>query len=331
MKSIFFKLLIPVFVYAVVSCTWATSYNFKNYDNDPILEKAWEYDREHAPDKTKADRDKAVEYYLKYLERDDLPTFQQAKVYVQMAVQYTTLSSPKEGIMPDPQKAKAYLEKALELEPERIGGTTIRARTLLSSLPVWTDKEKFEKRMEVYGWLLSLNEKKIEKMALPVSPGETELSDLRRLANLNLIKSVKKTTAINTVDIARSMPDREIWLMKIIEAFPDAEIAEMAKQELSVPADKVSDAALESLHDSQVIVNEAGGSGEKSAPSTESKKQNTVAQETNVEQVEATPFPQALNNNRAKDNKVSFYIILTVCVGLFFLGASLFVAKKRKV
>jgi len=241
MKMQSVRLLVAVLVCAVVLCVRAAGMEFQNYDNDPTLAKAWQYDSEHATDKSKVDRDKAVEYYLKYLEREDLPSFQRAKVYVQLAVQYTTLSDREKGIMPDVEKARGYLEKALELEPERVGLTTVRARSFLASV-LQTREEKITKRMENYEWLLSLDQAKVEELALPIAPGDAGRLEKRFPEILNYAQGVGKTTAVNIIASVRMMPDKEVWLGRIIERFPNAEIAEMARKELLSLGDKASEA-----------------------------------------------------------------------------------------
>jgi|GEM_PF-1548633 len=232
MRMVFQRLLPGVLIICIAAtCIRAEEYGFRDYDNDPNLARAMEYDSELG-------RGKAMEYYAEYLKRGDVPSFQRARVYVHMALRYTTLSEPKTPrLEPDPQKAKVYLEKALEAEPERIGHTTIRARTLLASLPVYSPEEQIKKDMEVYGWLLSLSPDKIEKLALPEMPGETGLSDLKRKSLTNYVESVRKATALNIVAEARSMPEAGVWLGRIIEAFPDAEISGMARKELGRSGD----------------------------------------------------------------------------------------------
>ncbi|HUT31186.1 MAG TPA: hypothetical protein VMX13_15430 [Sedimentisphaerales bacterium] len=225
---------------------FAQGWSFQNYDNDPDLARALEHDPEYAPDPNKASRAEAEKYYMAYLEKD-IPSFQRAKVYCQLGVMYTTTASRERGEERDREKAEKYFRKVLELEPERIGRATIRARTMLSSLHSLPKAEKISRGLEYYEWLSSLDDEKIRSKWLPNSPGETEIPSLKMRALRNSVPAASRTLAKNTVSRAASMPNADILLSEIINRFPDKEIAEFARQKLKVRVDKLANEGLDML------------------------------------------------------------------------------------
>jgi hypothetical protein len=200
---------------------------FQRFADDPDFARALRFDLEmghgRKEEKEIADRDKAVEFYLKYLEKDGIPAYQRARVYVQLGIQFTTLSNPRKGQERDEERARRYFERAIELDPERISRSMIRARTLLGSLGGKTREESFGMWMETYDWLLSLDEAAFEKRAFPVR----QRSTIR-----NLIEAVKGSTAANAVSSASSLPDGEARLRKLIEDYSGTPIVEKARKQL---------------------------------------------------------------------------------------------------
>ena len=152
--------LISIISAVLVSQLFAQGWSFQNYDNDPDLAKALQHDPEYAADPNKESRAEAEKYYMAYLKKD-IPSFQRAKVYCQLGVMYTTTASRERGEERDRAKAEKYFRKVLELEPERIGSATIRARTMLSSLHGLPKGEKISRGLEYYEWLSSLDDDKI--------------------------------------------------------------------------------------------------------------------------------------------------------------------------
>ena len=200
----------------------------RNYDNDPDLARALRFGRAGTSNKSKTERELAEKNYLEYLKKD-IPSFQKARVYFMLGNLYTVGSDPRNGIMPDNEKGDRYLEKVLQLEPERIDSATIRARTLLASSPILSREERLQKRLDVYEWLSSLDEEKFQKFWLPLEPEQQAILPITLKSLQNYVPKVKHAQAVNSVASAAHMPDREARLAEIIGRFPDTEIADMAR------------------------------------------------------------------------------------------------------
>ncbi len=231
----------------------------RNYDQDPDLAAALEYDRgeitdrskpEHdhgrTTDRSKADRELAEKYYLEYLKKD-IPSFQKARVYLRLGALYTVESDPGNGIMPDREKGIGYLERVLQSEPQRIDVATIRARTLLASATSLSGEESLRRRLDVYEWLSSLDEEKLQRLWLPLEPGQKAILPITLKYLQSYVPNVKRTTAVNAVALAAHMPDRETRLAEIIGRFPDTEIAHMARRELKLLLEQVDEETFNDL------------------------------------------------------------------------------------
>ncbi len=211
----------------------ADSLALRNYDDDPDLATAMQYDRGETTDRSKANREKAEEYYLKYLD-EDIPSFQKARVYARLGALFTVESSVNDRPR-DEEKGKAYLEKVLELEPVRIDTATIRARTLLASLRESPREEILRRRLDNHEWLLSLNEDKYRKLFLPLNPGQTEIRHVSLQSLKNGVPMLIASTVMDAVAAASILPNREEHLGHIIERFPGTEIADLARKALQTP------------------------------------------------------------------------------------------------
>ncbi|MCP4613244.1 MAG: hypothetical protein GY845_31520 [Planctomycetes bacterium] len=230
----------------VLTSSSIASLAIRNYDNDPDLAAAMEYDSAEATDRSKVDRELAEKYYLEYLKKD-IPSFQKARVYLLLGSLFTVGSDPRNGIMPDREKGHKYLEKVLQLEPERIDSATIRARTLLASSPLFSREEGLQKHLDVYEWLSSLNEEKFQKLWLPLEPDQKAILPITLKRLQNYVPNVKHSQAMNSVDLAIYLPDREARLAEIIGRFPDTEIADIARKKLNSKLEEVADEAAMSL------------------------------------------------------------------------------------
>lgn len=224
-KTKYHKNLTLFLVVLFLTSSSVASLDIRNYDNDPDLAAALT-NRIKTPHKTKMVRWRE-KYYLEYLKKD-IPSFQKARVYLRLGSLFTVESNPKNGIMPDNKKGDRYLEKVLEVEPERIDTATIRARTLLASSPMLSRKESFQKRLDVYEWLSSLTEEKCKKLWLPLEPDQEAILPITFKRLQNYVPKVKHVQAVNALALAVWMPDYEARLKEIIERFPGKEIAHMA-------------------------------------------------------------------------------------------------------
>jgi hypothetical protein len=236
-----------------------------NYDRDPDLAAALEYDRGETTDPSKADRDLAEQYYLKYLEKD-LPSFQKARVYQRLGGLFTVESDPPRGIMPDREKGAGYLAKALELEPNRIDMATIRARTLLASSGLLSREEYLRKGLDLYDWLLSVDDARLRTLWLPIEPNQTAIHPTALQSLQNTVPMARHTTAVNAIDAAAHMPDREARLAAIIQRFPKTEIADLAQRRLDTQLEELADRAVRHVESSSSTLPDSNSPG-RTAPS----------------------------------------------------------------
>ncbi len=216
-----------------------------NYDQDPNLAAAIHYDRGMTTDRSKANRELAEKYYLEYLKKD-IPSFQKARVYMRLGALYVE-SDPEKRILPDFAKGEVYLQKVLQSEPERIDTVTIRVRTLLASLRSHSPEDNLRRSLDVYEWLLSLNDEKFQKLWLPLEPGQEAILPVTLASLRNSVPGITHVIAANAVGSAAPMPDREAKLGGIIQRFPNTPIADMAREQLQAPLDKVADEAARNL------------------------------------------------------------------------------------
>ncbi len=294
----------------------------QNYENDPDLTKAMFYDLEYTKDKTNADRANAEKYYLAYLEKD-LPNFQKAKVYCQLGVMYATAFTPTRGEKPDYKKAVKYFEKVLELEPERIGRETIRARTMLYSSPVFSSEERIAKGLKVYEWLISLDEDKIRELVLPSAPGESAISDLKLKSLSNYIPNVESGTAINVIGYTRSLPDRLLALMAINKRFPDTEIAEYAVKAIDKLSSKVADELIENIdgdfEDNKVqntIVTATDQTGNTKPIKKSTNYEGSMSNKSNTSELGDKTLSNKTQDQKVQTEKkyIALYIVATVLI-----------------
>jgi len=210
----------------------AGSLALKNYSNDPDLALALEYDRETTSDRSKADRALAEKHYLAYLEREE-HSWQRARVYSQLGAMFLTSFSKERGEKRDTQKGRMYFIKVLEEEPIRIDWPTVRARTMLASLGTSSEREKrLVARMDNYALFLSLDQDRIVSNWLPLYPDNIEPTAIQRKKMASLLKSLRGSTETNMISDAMSMPDRQVWLERIVKRFPGTEAAELAQAKL---------------------------------------------------------------------------------------------------
>lgn len=313
----------------VLTSSSIASLAIRNYDNDPDLAAALEYDRGETTDESKADRELAEKYYLEYLKKD-IPSFQKARVYLRLGSLYTVGSDPRNGIMPDREKGHKYLEKVLQLEPERIDSATIRARTLFASSPLFSIEEGLQKHLDVYEWLSSLNEEKFQKIWLPLEPDQKAILPITLKRLQNHVPHVKHTMAVNSVALANHMPDREARFAEIIGRFPDTEIADLARQKLNSQLEEVADeAAMSLLSANEVIVDTTDtvtvdttdtGIVDKMDTVTVDATDTVTVDTTDTVTVDKTDTPVASTSNEKRGAPLAISGRWKVATGIGFLG-----------
>jgi tetratricopeptide (TPR) repeat protein len=218
------------------------SLSLRNYDNDPNMAKAMEYDLGENPgDYDKVDRARAEKYYLEYL-KNVQESFQKARVYVRLGASYATGFDVRKGEKADYNKARFYFRKALELEPERIDFPTIQARTMLASMEE-AGRARIKARMDVYEWLLPIDEETILKKWLPLTPDNNSPTPLQMkkldvrynlLSNLetNMLSEIKHTSDAET----------EGLLLEIVDRFAGSDLEKLARKhaaERSIPLPEI--------------------------------------------------------------------------------------------
>ena len=287
-----------------------SAFAFVNYDNDPDLNEAFRHDSEYAVNQEDASRIEAEASYLRYLEKNNLPSFQQAKVYCQLGVMYTTTAIADRGEDVDYYKARMYFEKVLELEPERIGNATIRARTFLASLPDQSSDDNISKGLDVYEWASAITKETLQKNWLPNRPEETEIPRLVLLSMDNYIPNIVEVMAGNSLALISRTEDRDLRLKRVSERFSGMPIAAWA--------DAMAKGM--SLFEGAEIYNNLAPSTLDVGPSESSSVTNNPPEYADT----------ASNNSTSKDQQNS---VLTVCLfsGLsFFAGLGIGVLYLRK-
>jgi len=215
----------------------SASLSLQNYDNHPDLAKAMEYDLEqNHSDYDKGDRALAEKYYLAYLE-DANDSFQKARVYGQLGVMYATSINLQKGDKPDLGKSRAYFRKVLEIEPERIGWATIRARTMLASMEE-TELARIRGRMDVYEWVRSIDEEKIKRLWLPLRPDNTSPFPLQFTRTLNIREDIESNCETNIIFPLSSSVEwldpqvKRDLLLEMSSRFKGSELAKFADEKL---------------------------------------------------------------------------------------------------
>ena len=241
-------------------CYPRSLYGLKNYDNHPDLAKAMEFDGEtNGCDRKKADRSKAVYHYLRYLE-DEENSFQRARVYCQLGAMYAVSFIKEKGEKRDFKKARGYYKKVLELEPERFGTPTIKARSMLIAFDNPIGFERVKAAMAFYEWLNSFDDDKIEKFYLPLIPthkakegpeivsevnGKNQVQIIPMIGLKSLSESLKETTIGNGVFDARTMDVPMEGLTYILEHLPDnAPERKIVKRAISELANQIANEML---------------------------------------------------------------------------------------
>lgn len=201
----------------------------KNYENDPNMAKAMEYDLGFC-DYNEADRVKAEKYYLEYL-KDVNESFQKARVYAHIGALYATGFDIRKGEKADYDKARYYFRKVLELEPNRIDWATIQARTMLASMEE-SRESRIRARMDVYEWLSGIDAEKIRRLWLPLTPDNNSPTKLQLQMLRELPGSIKGTVGRNIiVGIKYLLRDKaQSYLLEISERFAGTELDKVARQ-----------------------------------------------------------------------------------------------------
>ncbi|MHC4553261.1 MAG: hypothetical protein ACYSUT_10945, partial [Planctomycetota bacterium] len=222
-------------------------------DSKLLLEKAMEYSLTMSPrlymksDETidqnlyesyvkNANQGLAEEYFLAYLKEVEDPS-KRARVYNKLGKLF--IGGVRQEVTAtgglDLKKAVGYFTKVLEETPDAVNAVTLNARGGMLSDPGLSKEEMFQRRMDYYQWLCSIDEQKITESN--PSASKTSLDSFEKL-----IASQRETVASNlvqnAVDIGRITAQRndrygEIepdYLLELIERFPGTDIAQKAKE-----------------------------------------------------------------------------------------------------
>ncbi|UCG47552.1 MAG: tetratricopeptide repeat protein [Phycisphaerales bacterium] len=305
--------------------------SFKNYDNDPCLAEAMSHDPEYAVDVRMKSQSEAEKHYLAYLKKEDIPSFQRANVYCQLGVLYTTCASGKRGEKRDHQKAERYFKKVLELEPDRIGRATVRARTMLCSLGSLPLEELVARGLDTYEWIsaIEVDEETIESRVLPNRPGEKRPDSLVVTSLMNSLPRIERMVARNTVHHASSLADSARVLADIMKRFPDKQIATFAREELNKRADKVADAQIDTLGEEQRVKKEdtsSPGTGKAvgTPAHSEPNKPDSGKEELQTVSVNATA-----SNGRGDGAQHTVLPVAAACVGILAVAVLTIAGRKK--
>ena len=267
---------IQVVLFGGLLLSFVPAFSIVNYENDPDLAKAMEYDLEmnHA-DLKKYNRQEAEKYYLKYLEnaKDD---FQIARVYCQLGAMYAVAFNAKSGEKSDFEKARKYYKKVIETEPERIGRPTIVARNMLASM-LPCDLNRVKARTEVYKWLDSITEEDICKKSLPRRPVPADANsfDQDQFRNFfeNKIKlnrsidDLKEGAVYNACCDSKSLDVPEEGFLYILSKLPEnAPEKKIVKEFLSEEQEAVINSGLRYVLDSFIDDDVKANNGNEKVP-----------------------------------------------------------------
>ncbi|HUU84565.1 MAG TPA: hypothetical protein VM243_13790, partial [Phycisphaerae bacterium] len=187
-----------------------------------------------------SDQALAARYYLAYLAKVKNPE-RRARILVQLGSLYSTNFLLSKGEKPDYGRAAKYFKQALEAEPNRINAPMLRARLNLVHSGM-SAEERLHGRMELYEWLLSLNEEKIRELAMPDNPGETiSEADLKWL--VKYCGTVTTITAGNLVGGAKNTGQPLKYLNVIRNRFPGTEAAQRGESLLERYTNAIQDLA----------------------------------------------------------------------------------------
>ncbi len=323
-----------------------------NYDDNPNLKKAMEYDL--TLDNTmflrsdgsidmdlyhsyvaRASRELAEQHYLAYLDEVKEP-FQRARVYVKLSDLYS--GNVRQEVAPHPtaqdmKKALEYCRKALAEAPDAVSLATIHARGKATMLP---DPEKgFRALEDHYQWLLSLDEQKITDHWLPLSPGNTKPSKAVVDSLVQFVGTHSDTVAYNMVDIAVNLGRAKMrkpgpkgqpqeydsgYLLEIIERFPGTRAQEYARREIGTLMSIVADEQVTQMAHPD---NESDVHEENAITAQEATTVNEPPLVQNRTEGE-TPSPLAStaagSDNRRETSLAPYVIVsgtLVLCVGVF--------------
>ena len=320
-----FKLKVFLLVAFSILTAWPISCPGQviNYENDPDLAKALEYDLElNGGDLEKGNRALAEEYYLAYLKKAT-DSFQKARVYAQLGALYANAINPKLGEKPDYEKSIMYFEKVLEMEPERIGRPTICARMMRVS-PLLSKKERFFARMDSYKWLRSFNDNNIKSLWLPLTPKNTEPTKNQLYKTAKIFAGLKKASETNMISDTKFLPDRELLLCKIIERFPSTPAAELAHKKL----DELKYSPISSEPKAAIAEEIVEGADEESEPKTAIAEE--IVEGTDEEsEPRATIVEEIVEGAGERSDGSNKYVIAGI-IGIVVFGLGFFLVKKYR-
>lgn len=201
----------------------------QNIRGDEDLAEAMANDGEYNRKGSEGTNRKAAESsYLAYLEKET-DTSIRARVYTQLGILYTTNFWPEHGDRRDMEKARKYLQLALEEEPERLSRATYQARSHQIG-PDMTGLESFEARRELYTWILEVIPKAEELWMSSEGAGPPDPSALSSLVSLMEATLISQGDAL--VTDAHHTPNVEEYLAEIIKLFPGTYAASLATETL---------------------------------------------------------------------------------------------------
>lgn len=201
----------------------------RNIRGDEDLAEAMANDGEYNRKGSEGTNRKAAESsYLAYLEKET-DTSIRARVYTQLGILYTTNFWPEHGDRRDMEKARQYLQLALEEEPERLSRATYQARSHQIG-PDMTGLESFEARRELYTWILEVIPKAEELWMSSEGAGPPDPSALSSLVSLMEATLISQGDAL--VTDAHHTPNVEEYLAEIIKLFPGTYAASLATETL---------------------------------------------------------------------------------------------------
>ncbi|MCL2646876.1 MAG: M56 family metallopeptidase [Phycisphaerales bacterium] len=207
---------------------------FASYDRE--LAQAMTYDSEiNTGLRLPGGQALAEKHYLAALDKtQDLAI--RACILTQLGVLFATNYHSDYGESADFDKSTRYHQQALKEAGNRIGYSSIRARSQLLT-PKQTMAENLAIRLADYRWLLSLDEKTVRANYLPsrFKPANTPQNDDSIRALMGHITGLAEVQADNILSILKSRKELAPQLPVILRDFPDTPLAKEVQKLLDKP------------------------------------------------------------------------------------------------
>jgi hypothetical protein len=225
----------------------------------PDLAKAIAYDDEVNAGKGTGNQLLAEKHYLAYLGQEQAPD-RSAWAYTQLGLLFSTNVNADRREKPDFAKARRYFAKAIELQPEAVNFTMLRAR-LGRAVPMASKSELLEVAIDGYKWMKDVQEGDLKKLwSADFYPPQQDMA-LAYASFKSLFDRVWQVEGRNLVHTAMLTDDRLASLRRIGTELPNTPAAAAAQAKIDALtthlADRTLDHQIAQLQDLPAVAGEA--------------------------------------------------------------------------